>query len=510
MSPVLQDLSLGDVAIAAALVAVNGALSFALSLGLGRQLAIAAVRTVVQLLAIGYVLGWVFGHPSWTVVLPLMILMTLVAGFAGAARGERTYAGQRIDSIVSIWAGSWAVGAVGLFVVIRIHPWYEPQYAIPILGMILGNALTGVGLGVERMTGELTARRDRIETALALGATRWEAARDAARQAVRAGMLPTLNQMAVVGIVSLPGMMTGQVLAGQPPAGGALPDRDHVPDRGGLGAGHGRRGAADLPAPVLGRPPLPVLAPGRAQAAQEAALNGASASGRGETRQGLRQAITTRAKTRRANRHGASRFITSVNAAAPGGARHSTHGWIDTVTRVPSLIAMVFAPPRVESETRLTSLTVTGFGHCRVLPSALTEVVPSGALAWKLICTVAMPLASTEGASRTWVCRTIAPFASRGRESASGQPSGIATAPEGGTDFQLKSSVSPERILRVSSEAPKRFESTFTVYWSWPSLPPLALPLIGGAAFAAELARAAAKATAHTATHGIRRLMLSS
>ncbi|KGE09939.1 ABC transporter permease [Burkholderia gladioli] len=217
MSPVLQDLSLGDVAIAAALVAVNGALSFALSLGLGRQLAIAAVRTVVQLLAIGYVLGWVFGHPSWTVVLPLMILMTLVAGFAGAARGERTYAGQRIDSIVSIWAGSWAVGAVGLFVVIRIHPWYEPQYAIPILGMILGNALTGVGLGVERMTGELTARRDRIETSLALGATRWEAARDAARQAVRAGMLPTLNQMAVVGIVSLPGMMTGQVLAGQPP-----------------------------------------------------------------------------------------------------------------------------------------------------------------------------------------------------------------------------------------------------------------------------------------------------
>ncbi|MBI0328360.1 ABC transporter permease [Burkholderia plantarii] len=217
MSPVLQDLSLGDVALAAALVAVNGALSFALSLGLGRQLAIAAARTVVQLLAIGYLLGWVFGHPRWYVVLPLMAVMTLVAGFAGAARGERGYRGQRIDSIVSIWIGSWAVGALGLFVVIGIHPWYEPQYTIPILGMILGNALTGVGLGVERMTGELTARRDRVEAALALGATRWEAAQDAARQAVRAGMMPTLNQMAVVGVVSLPGMMTGQVLAGQPP-----------------------------------------------------------------------------------------------------------------------------------------------------------------------------------------------------------------------------------------------------------------------------------------------------
>ena len=100
---------------------------------------------------------------------------------------------------------------------IRIHPWYEPQYAIPILGMILGNTLTGVSLGIERMTEELTAGRGAVEMSLALGATRWEAAQGPARQAVRAGMIPTLNQMAVVGLVSLPGMMTGQVLAGQSP-----------------------------------------------------------------------------------------------------------------------------------------------------------------------------------------------------------------------------------------------------------------------------------------------------
>ena len=102
MSPLLQDLSLVDVGIAATLVAVNGAISAALSLGLGRKLALAAVRTVVQLLAIGYVLGWVFGHPRWYVVLPLTALMTLIAGFAGAARGKRTYAGQRTDSIAAI------------------------------------------------------------------------------------------------------------------------------------------------------------------------------------------------------------------------------------------------------------------------------------------------------------------------------------------------------------------------------------------------------------------------
>ncbi|SDG48843.1 ABC transporter permease [Paraburkholderia phenazinium] len=213
----LQNLSLWDVAIAALLIVVNGAVSVALKLDLERKLAWAAVRTVVQLLAIGYVLGWVFRFDRWFVVLPLMVLMTLIAGFAGAQRGARTYAGQRADSVLSIWLSSWLVAAVGLFVVIRIHPWYEPQYAIPILGMILGNTLTGVSLGIERMTEELTSRRDRVDMALALGATRWEAAQGPARQAVRAGMIPTLNQMAVVGVVSLPGMMTGQVLAGQSP-----------------------------------------------------------------------------------------------------------------------------------------------------------------------------------------------------------------------------------------------------------------------------------------------------
>lgn len=217
MNAGLQNLSLVDVAIAALLVLVNGALSVLLKLDLERRLAWAALRTVVQLLAIGYVLGWVFAYDRWYAVLPLMVLMTLIAGVAGSQRGARTYAGQRADSIVSIWVSAWLVAAVGLFVVIRIRPWYAPQYAIPILGMILGNTLTGVSLGIERMTTELTARRDRVETALALGATRWEAAQAPAREAVRAGMIPTLNQMAVVGVVSLPGMMTGQVLAGQSP-----------------------------------------------------------------------------------------------------------------------------------------------------------------------------------------------------------------------------------------------------------------------------------------------------
>ena len=211
------DLTATDMAIAATLILINGALSVVLKLGLERQLFIAAARTVVQLLAIGYILGWVFEFAYWYVVLPLMCLMTLIAGFSAAGRGKRTYAGQLLDSIVSVWLSCWLIAAIGLFVVIGVRPWYEPQYAIPILGMILGNNLTGVSLGMDRMTQELVSGRNTIEAILALGGTRWEAAQSSARQAVRAGMMPTLNQMTVVGIVSLPGMMTGQVLAGQSP-----------------------------------------------------------------------------------------------------------------------------------------------------------------------------------------------------------------------------------------------------------------------------------------------------
>ncbi|QXI30933.1 ABC transporter permease [Pseudomonas vanderleydeniana] len=212
-----QNLTLADLAIAASLILVNGIISLMLRLEIERVLFWAAVRTVVQLLAIGYVLGVVFAYPYWYVVLPIMCLMTWTAGRAAACRGRRTYRGLRANSMLSVWISSWLITAIGLLVIIRIHPWYEPQYAIPILGMILGNTLTGVSLGMDRMMQELTSGRGTVEMILTLGGSRWEAARVAARQAISAGMMPTLNQMTVVGIVSLPGMMTGQVLAGESP-----------------------------------------------------------------------------------------------------------------------------------------------------------------------------------------------------------------------------------------------------------------------------------------------------
>jgi putative ABC transport system permease protein len=213
------ELSYDRVSLAALLILINGAISALLGLGLGRRLLLAAVCTVVQLLIIGVVLEWVFRIDRWYVVVGLMLIMTVIAGTAAIGRVSFRYRGIWVSSIISVWASSWCMASLALFVIVPVRPWYTPQYAVPLLGMILGNTLNGISLGLDRLGGELSSKRAQVETLLALGATRWEAARGPVQQAVRTAMIPLINSMMVVGIVSLPGMMTGQILAGASPLG---------------------------------------------------------------------------------------------------------------------------------------------------------------------------------------------------------------------------------------------------------------------------------------------------
>ena len=206
-----------QVVLAALLVLVNGAISLALDLGLGRRLLVASARTVVQLLLVGLVLQLIFDLEHPAAILALMALMAIVAGLSAVGRTERRYPFIHLDAVVSVWLSSWIVAGVALGAVVRIEPWYRPQYAIPFLGMILGNTLTGISLGLGNLGESLRDRREAAETILCLGGTRWEAARPFVRRAVRTGMVPILNSMSVVGLVSLPGMMTGQILAGAAP-----------------------------------------------------------------------------------------------------------------------------------------------------------------------------------------------------------------------------------------------------------------------------------------------------
>lgn len=210
-------LSYPELLLAAALLFVNGILSFVLQLRLERVLLIAALRSAAQLLLIGFILQWVFSQERWYVVLALLLPMTLVAGTSAVRRTERRYPGIWLIGIGSVGASSWLATGYAVLFVVRPEPWYLPQYLIPLTGLILGNSLTGISLALERFGEELSARRDEVEARLCLGATRWEAAHVPIQRSVRAGMIPMINAMTVAGIVSLPGMMTGQLLAGVEP-----------------------------------------------------------------------------------------------------------------------------------------------------------------------------------------------------------------------------------------------------------------------------------------------------
>lgn len=203
--------------LATALILISGAISLALQLGLERRLIWASVRTVVQLLVIGLVLEYIFRLQHWYLVIALLLTMTFIAGVAAVSRTARRYPGIWLDSIASMWSSSWLITGIGLTAIVQVEPWYRPQYAIPFLGMILGNTLNGISIGLDRLGEELDGGRDQVDMLLALGATRWEAARGPIQKAIRTGMIPIINSMMVVGLVSLPGMMTGQLLAGVKP-----------------------------------------------------------------------------------------------------------------------------------------------------------------------------------------------------------------------------------------------------------------------------------------------------
>jgi putative ABC transport system permease protein len=210
-------LSLTDLVIAGSLVAVAGIVSVLLQLGLLPRLALASIRTVAQLVLVGYVLEWIFGLDSAPAVLGLMGLMSVFAGHAAVGRSSRTFKGVLWRAVATLVLTGVVTTLAVTGLVIGVDPWYEAQYVIPLLGMVLGNALTGISLCLDSLLETFAERRSEIEMRLSLGATRWEAAREAVAEAVRRGMIPIINSMMVVGIVSLPGMMTGQILQGADP-----------------------------------------------------------------------------------------------------------------------------------------------------------------------------------------------------------------------------------------------------------------------------------------------------
>ncbi len=217
MSPIL--LSWPDLGIAALLLLVDGVLSVALGLRLHGPLAVAAARMVAQLVAVGFVLRMVFRLASPGITLAVVLVMVAVASREVAARPE-----QRLTRLGNLAVGASAVAfatfltaALALTTAIRPQPWYDPRYAIPLTGIVLGSVLNGASLALNSLLGGVVRERAAIEGRLALGATYGLAMRPLIRASVRRALLPLVNQMSAAGLVTLPGIMTGQILAGMDP-----------------------------------------------------------------------------------------------------------------------------------------------------------------------------------------------------------------------------------------------------------------------------------------------------
>jgi len=215
----LISLSPFDLTLAAGLVLLLAVLSRRLRLGVERRMLIAAARSTVQLMLLGMVLKVLFETTDPLLIGLLALLMLSVAGWEVMARQRRRFRGPWGYGIgaLSMFLSSFSITVLALTLIIGVTPWYQPQYLIPLLGMLLGNTMNGIAIALDGLTRQAWEGRVKIEARLLLGAGWDEAISDIRREALRAGLIPIVNAMASAGLVSLPGMMTGQILAGSPP-----------------------------------------------------------------------------------------------------------------------------------------------------------------------------------------------------------------------------------------------------------------------------------------------------
>jgi putative ABC transport system permease protein len=193
------------------------ALSVWQKLKLEGNLAIATGRSVIQLLVVGYLLEAVFAFRNPFFVLLVVAVMVTIATIVA-----RNQISQKIPRLLPIVGGSilfstvLTLGYVNLLI-LRPDPWYEPQNLIPLAGILVGNTMNAATIAGDRFVSAIESSQLEIDTHLSLGATRQQATTQYRRDAIRAGLLPTLNTMLVVGVVTLPGIFTGQVLGGASP-----------------------------------------------------------------------------------------------------------------------------------------------------------------------------------------------------------------------------------------------------------------------------------------------------
>ncbi|RKP37137.1 hypothetical protein BJ085DRAFT_42956 [Dimargaris cristalligena] len=204
-------------AIASGLMVIDGIISIVMGLHLENTLLVSAVRCLVQLTIMGFLLEDVFATRNPLLVLAMSSFLIIMATYETVfSKCKRRHTGMVFSVLSSLCISTIAVSSIGGMYALNARPFWYPYKFIPTLGMLLGNCMTGTALGLNTCLTSATENKERIESYLSMGASRWEAVRPVAIEAIRNAMLPTLNNMSIMGLISIPGMMTGQILGGVP------------------------------------------------------------------------------------------------------------------------------------------------------------------------------------------------------------------------------------------------------------------------------------------------------
>ncbi len=206
---------------------INVGIAFALLLGcaflsylqnqkLEKDMLLASVRALFQLALLGHILAWIFLHASAYLCLSAALIMTVNSAIHSTSRVKAKYPGLFLDNLLSTAVAIWPLAFIGSYL-FEAKVWWQVEIFLPLVGMMLGNTLNGLSMGIDHFTHDVREKKEEVLSWIALGGTTQEATANLFRKSLKISLTPTINSMLSMGVVSIPGTMTGQILGGSTP-----------------------------------------------------------------------------------------------------------------------------------------------------------------------------------------------------------------------------------------------------------------------------------------------------
>ncbi len=209
-------MSYSHIAVAFSLVCLCALLSWKKGHGQEKDLLISSVRAIIQLFLLGYALTWIFAHNTLIVCLLISALMTMNSAIHSRSRVKSRYKGLLLDNLFATVLAIWPMALIGTLLLDQ-RPWWTVEGFLPLVGILLGNSVNGISMGIDHFTHGIREKKEEVLEWLSLGATKIEATSDIFSRSARIALTPIMNSMSTMGIVSIPGAMTGQILGGSSP-----------------------------------------------------------------------------------------------------------------------------------------------------------------------------------------------------------------------------------------------------------------------------------------------------